>query len=35
MRNVELEGGPPSDEDWDRLMTAVRRIELIAEEAAP
>lgn len=35
MRNTELEGGPPSDEDWDRLMTAVRRIELIADEAAP
>jgi CHC2 zinc finger len=34
MRNVELEGGPPSDEDWDRVMTAVRRIEIIAEGAA-
>lgn len=35
MRNVELEGGPPTNDDWDRLMTAVRRIELIADEAAP
>jgi hypothetical protein len=34
MRNVELEGGPPSDEDWDRVMQAVRRIEVIAVGAA-
>lgn len=34
MRNVELEGGPPSDEDWERVMTAVRRIEVIAEGTA-
>lgn len=34
LRNVELEGGPPSDEDWDRVMTAVRRIEVIAQGGA-